>query len=589
LSPAWTGDHCHFSRIWVLIEQSLTKSLFFMSSADPTSTFASTIMDDEAAGEGAGYGFLGRYRLDRMIGHGAMGAVFEAFDATLGRTLAIKTLYSPVSSQDATGSTFDSATIDAAILKEARAAATLNHAHIVTVYDAGRALSSNLNRELPYVAMELLDGADLRTRLNNGQKFSVRETVSLVGKLALALDHAHKAGILHRDIKPANIFITERAGPKLVDFGLAQLTSHTQRQPLSDAPVAADQVMAGSPQYMSPEAITGAKAGTTLYNEQSDVYSLGVVFYELLTGQLPYQATTLKQLQENILAGGAQAAHQINSAIPPELSSLVMKAIAKSASQRFRSAGQMARELRRWGQGEGAEAMQGELLPSTKPADLPPLSEAAAAQSASAPGRKAPTAALAGVAALALAAGVAWWAFSPGAAPTATSTTTSAAGSTTSAASPVAAKPQAAVIQTPIQTPAPAPAPAATSSPSAVAAAPSIPPVSNARSSDAPSSGVSKPSVSQQASDIDKPVSVATAPAVTPTAVATTGRVRLAIQPWGEVEVNGKKMGVSPPLGQLTLEPGSHTITVRNADFSPRSFTVQVETGKTIRVNHTFQ
>jgi eukaryotic-like serine/threonine-protein kinase len=551
-----------------------------MSSADPVSVFANTMMDSQFAE--ASYGFLGRYRLDRMIGHGAMGAVFEAFDATLDRTLAIKTLYSPVSSNDETA--FDSATVDAAILKEARAAATLNHPNIVTVYDAGRAQSSTLGRELPYVAMELLDGADLRSRLSSGQRFSVRETVSLIGKLALALDHAHKAGILHRDIKPANIFITERSGPKLVDFGLAQLTSRTERQPLSQAPVTPNEIVAGSPQYMSPEAITGAKAGTTLYNEHSDVYSLGVVFYELLCGQLPYHGASMQQLQENILEGKAQSPVEVNPALPKELSSLVMKAIAKSQSQRFRSAAQMARELRRWGQGEGADAMQGAELPASRPADLLPMGgvahHGAAHGSAMRQGSKR-TLMLASLAAvLVIGGGALWWALGASSSEEKVAAASSkpsgmGPGTSNAPATPVAP----AVVSTAPVAAAPTPSPATS---------PVIAPVP------------APVSVAQQASDIDKPsvvmpqtatpALVAAAPAAKPaSAAATTGRVRLAIQPWGEIEVNGKKMGVSPPLGQFNLEPGRHTVTVRNADFSPRSFTIDVETGKTVRVAHTFQ
>jgi eukaryotic-like serine/threonine-protein kinase len=549
-----------------------------MSRVDPPSTFAETIMDDPSAGAEGCYGFLGRYRLDRMIGHGAMGAVFEAFDSTLGRTLAIKTLYSEVHAQDASDSGFDAATTDAAILKEARAAATLNHPHIVTVYDAGRAQSSTLMRELPYVAMELLDGSDLRTRLSQGQRFTVRETVSLIGKMALALDHAHKAGILHRDIKPGNIFITARSGPKLVDFGLAQLTASAKIAARANAQSmlttqVSEQDVAGSPQYMSPEALAAVmtdrkqarKTDLAPFDERSDVYSLGVVMYEMLCGSPPYQAPTLELLHERIASGRATPPHRVNPLVPQELSELVLQAFAPQPKKRFRSASQFARELRRWGQSDNnsdAASRPAELHALSRPAPLSPMTmptalPETAQRSAQALAGNPALRWVAGLGGVLLVSIALWWALKPAV----RSVPAYPAAATSATTSP-------ATQATPLPTPTPQldPVPVATTPPSLPS---KEAPTASAASNVAPVAGVAASAASA--------------------AVPSTARVRLAISPWGEVEVNGKKMGVSPPMAQLTLEPGNYTVMVRNTDFAPRSFTLSLERGQTVRLSHKFE
>jgi eukaryotic-like serine/threonine-protein kinase len=557
-----------------------------MSSSPEQSTFAETMMDSQSGESEVGsYGFLGRYRLDRMIGHGAMGAVFEAFDSTLGRTIAIKTLYTQ---PDQTNAGFDATMVDAAILQEARTAATLNHPHIVTVYDAGRAPSTMLKRELPYVAMELLHGIDLRQRIAQRPSLGQREAVALVGKLALALDHAHKGGVLHRDIKPANVFITKNGAPKILDFGLAKFTSRAAHS----ANVASSDVIAGSPQYMSPEMVLSIKDAKQEVDVRSDVYSLGVILYELLCGKQPFTAPTLELLQERIAHAPAEAPHLVNPAIPRDLSRIMLQALAKKPADRYRSAGQLARELRRWGAGVADGEAPADATHHSVPAALfernspnNHSSESASTARSGPPSIPMPLAdAAAGskskikiwpaVSAVGLAAlGITFWlwlADSPqGTAPNQTAV---------AAKTPPPSAANSRVTSNAV---------AGTSSAIVSAAAPTSIPTSAAASS---SATASTPSSDAFASLRNVAASApATVSPTTPSTTATTGRIRIIATPWGEVEVDGKKMGVSPPLTILSLEPGEHTVVLRNSDYAARTFKVKVELDKTERIAHKFE
>ncbi len=593
-----------------------------MSSTFDQSTFAATTMDSQGGDAGmASYGYLGRYRLDNMIGHGAMGAVFEAFDATLGRTIAIKTLYTQ---NDQTSGGFDNATVDAAILQEARAAATLNHPHIVTVYDAGRAPSSMLNRELPYVAMELLQGSDLRMRIAQGPAFAQREAVALVGKLALALDHAHKAGVIHRDIKPANVFMSKTNGPKILDFGLAKFTALAA----NPTNAASSDVVAGSPQYMSPEMVRSVFDPKVEVDARSDVFSLGVMLYELLCGKVPFTAPTLALLQERITHTPAEAPHKVNAGIPQDLSIIVMQALAKKPDDRYRSAGQFARELRRW----GAHSADHDAEPISPTAPAPVTASAqglsvAAQDPTFPPTKSAPdaeatqyanpsrntTGLWVGAVVVALVATAAWlWQGQqvqvlPPMATSAATSKAAASGPTSTRVVPSTPADSPASISTGAAAPSVNSAPASTSlntSPSNSSnaspdssASPSLPIA--AVSSNASSNASSTTLVAAPASTVPPSAALSPGESIAPSTAAasapstaadvTTGKLRLALTPWGQVEVNGKNMGVSPPLTQLTLNAGDHVVTVRNADFAPRTYRMKIEAGKTQKLVHKFE
>jgi eukaryotic-like serine/threonine-protein kinase len=564
--------------------------------------------------EAASYGYLGRYRLDRMIGHGAMGAVFEAFDATLGRTIAIKTLYTQTNASEGG---FDSAMVDAAILQEARAAATLNHPHIVTVYDAGRAPSSMLGRELPYVAMELLQGSDLRQRIQAGPPMAQREAVALVGKLALALDHAHKAGVLHRDIKPANVFMSKTNGPKILDFGLAKFTARATLA-AQQGNTASSSVVAGSPQYMSPEMVLSVNDPSVVVDQRSDVFSLGVMLYELLCGKQPFTAPTIELLQQYIVKSAPQAPHVVNPAIPRELSDIVLNALDKKPEDRYRSAAQLARELRRWGANpaagaEAKEAADAEAeLPASRPmaytAAIPAKTslKTASAKTASLNANSlltadsnAPQAALPAKAAASTASRAPLvWAGLAGVVAIASALMiwqlTSKPSLPVRPASASVSTPQVAKAPTPIIDEMAEPA-----SKSAVQPAGATSAITTSAITTLP---VQAPLVALNSATSGQPVdpmaqasavtAAAAAPAAAPALAAsapTTGRVRIAVLPWGEVEVDGKKVGVSPPLTFLTLDPGDHTVVLRNADFAARTVRLKVEAGKTDKISHKFE
>ncbi len=543
-------------------------------------------MDSQSGNSELGsYGFLGRYRLDRMIGHGAMGAVFEAFDSTLGRTIAIKTLYTQ---PDQTNAGFDAATVDAAILQEARTAATLNHPHIVTVYDAGRAHSTMLKRELPYVAMELLDGIDLRQRIAQRPSLGQRDAVALVGKLALALDHAHKGGVLHRDIKPANVFITKNGAPKILDFGLAKFTSLAAHS----AHAASSDVIAGSPQYMSPEMMLSIKDATQEVDVRSDVYSLGVILYELLCGKQPFTAPTLELLQERISRTPAEAPHVVNPAIPRDLSRIMLQALAKKPADRYRSAGQLARELRRWGAGANeaeASAEAHHSVPaalsersslrshSTEPALTAwsgPYSIPFARNASASKSTVWLAVSVASVAVLALS----WWLWldSPSSATVPITPTVVTSGSKAGRAGTSYSAPAAANL---------AEGASPTVASPVLATLPAV-------SAPAPTSAVGADALAALRSDTAAlpalPALAASSSSKAQT-TATMGRIRIIATPWGEVEVDGKKMGVSPPLTILSLEPGEHTVVLRNSDYAARTFKVRVQLDKTGRVTHKFE
>lgn len=266
-------------------------------------------------------GELGRYVLERPLGAGGLGTVWSAYDTVLARQVAVKTL--PL-----TAPAPERARLIERVLDEARAAARLSHAHIVTVHDAG------VSPEGAYIAMELLRGKDLSQMLRSGWRPTAEQAALIVRRVADALSYAHGKGVVHRDIKPANIFMVGRTRPVVLDFGIAQLLHETD---------AVGGPAMGSPFYAAPEQFDGRECGP-----RTDVYSLGVVLYELLTGHRPFSGTSLAEIRAAVRAARPRPPRDHDPRIPAALASIALQAISIDPEQRQRTAGTVARELRAW-------------------------------------------------------------------------------------------------------------------------------------------------------------------------------------------------------------------------------------------------
>jgi serine/threonine-protein kinase len=262
---------------------------------------------------------LGRYRILGELGRGAMGVVYRAEDPALERQLAIKTIFVPA--DDA-----DRKEYEARFTQEARAAGKLAHPGIVTIYDVGR------EGELVYMAMELLEGTDLGAQAAT-RRFSVTEAVGIVERVADALSFAHDRGVVHRDIKPPNIMLVGGGRVKIMDFGIARMRSSDLKTQTG--------MMMGTPRYMSPEQVAGRSV-----DQRSDIFSLGTVLYELLTGTKLFAGNDATEIMFNVAQLRPVPPSRINRQVPPMLDLVVAKALEKDAGERYQDAHQFAADLR---------------------------------------------------------------------------------------------------------------------------------------------------------------------------------------------------------------------------------------------------
>lgn len=261
---------------------------------------------------------LGRYEVQRELGRGAMGTVYLGKDPKINRMVAIKTIrfeeVDPSVIKD----------VKERFFREAEAAGKLSHPNIVTIYDAGE------DYDLAYVAMELLDGMDLSDYIHKlgDKRVAVRTAIQIVGQIASALDYAHKNGVVHRDIKPANIMLMKKGGVKVTDFGIARVMESSKTQ---------TGVVLGTPSYMSPEQVVGRKV-----DGRSDIFSLGVMFYELLSGRKPFTGDSVATLMYAI----ANAPHEpLGADVPPCCAAIANRMIEKDLSLRYQSGAEAARDL----------------------------------------------------------------------------------------------------------------------------------------------------------------------------------------------------------------------------------------------------
>lgn len=265
---------------------------------------------------------IGRYQIERELGRGAMGVVYLGKDPKIGRTVAIKTV--SLSGADRT-MIHD---LKTRFFREAEAAGRLSHPNIVTVFDAGE------EHDLAYIAMDYVQGEPLSQHVNKASLLPCDDVYRVIADVADALDYAHRKNIIHRDIKPANLLYNGATGAiKVSDFGIARISddSHTRTGDIL-----------GSPLYMSPELFSGKKATTAC-----DIYSLGVTFYQLLTGAVPYQADSLAQLAYQVMQGRYRSVRELRPQLPAAAVRIINKAMNKDAAKRYETAAEMAQLIRK--------------------------------------------------------------------------------------------------------------------------------------------------------------------------------------------------------------------------------------------------
>jgi serine/threonine-protein kinase len=264
---------------------------------------------------------LGRYAIVSEIGRGAMGVVYKATDSVLERTVAIKTVNMNLTQEEAKG-------YEARFYQEARSAGSLNHPNIVTIYDVGRV------NDVVYMAMEFIEGVELRSMFAEGRPLPVTQAISIAAQVAEGLGYAHDHGVVHRDIKPANIMVMPNGPVKITDFGIARMRASSQELTQTG-------MMLGSPKYMSPEQVIGKRA-----DHRSDIFSLGVILYEMLCGATPFNGENVTALMYQIVNFAPPAPSTVNSAVPELLDYIVAKMLSKPVDERYQGGHEVARDLR---------------------------------------------------------------------------------------------------------------------------------------------------------------------------------------------------------------------------------------------------
>jgi predicted Ser/Thr protein kinase len=287
---------------------------------------------------------FGHFRVMRKLGEGGMGSVYLAVDTNLDRPVALKVpRFDPE----------DGPEVLARFRREARTASRINHPNICPVYEAGEIDGVH------YAAMAYIEGDPLSERIKSGKPLAPRTAASLVRKLAQAMREAHAQGVIHRDLKPANIMINRRQEPVVMDFGLARRVNDSMR-------VTRPGSVVGTPAYMAPEQIRGSPGAL---GPACDIYSLGVILYELLTGRLPFKGR-LSSVVGRILAGDLEPPSQVQPGLDPRIEAICLRALARTPEQRFASMTEFADALTRFLKGEVAAAAPA-LSPMRGPATEP--------------------------------------------------------------------------------------------------------------------------------------------------------------------------------------------------------------------------
>lgn len=438
---------------------------------------------------------IGRYEIISEIGQGAMGVVYRALDPMLERTVAIKTI-----SLDLSKDEFEE--FEQRFYREAKSAGRLNHPNIVTIHDVGN------TDNVAYMAMEFLEGVELRDIMDAGAQLEIDKIVEIVSQVADGLEFAHEHGVVHRDIKPSNIMILKNGLAKITDFGIALIPSSSRTM--------AGMVL-GSPKYMSPEQVVGQDV-----DRRSDIFSLGVMLYEMLTGKPPFSGDNISAIMYRILNETPMAPSTIKPELPEVFNYIVARALAKHPDDRYQSAAEMAVDLRSYATlvtpenfHSGIEGKPRTLERRSKPRPLDEQtvlmpSGATADNKIERP----------------------WW-------------------KRTLLLGLVVLVPMLGLYLL----------------------------------------SEEKPVVQQQVQIANKEIIPEEKPAPPLPAIIpeSQGTLALAVTPWGEVFVDGKREGVSPPLNELQLKVGKHTIEIRNPGFPAYMQTVEIETEATLKIKYKFK
>lgn len=264
-------------------------------------------------------GQIGRYRILGELGRGAMGVVYRAEDPSLERVVALKTI-------SLEGEAEGREDYRKRFLVEAKAAGRLTHPNIVTAYDFGE------QEGIAYLAMELLEGTDLRTRMKESALPAV-EAVEIAQQVAEGLGFAHERGVVHRDIKPGNIMLLERGQAKIMDFGLARMRASDHKTTTG--------MLLGTPKYMSPEQVAGSPV-----DQRSDIFSLGIVLYEMLTGRRLFAGEDMAQIMNRVVQDEHEPPTRLVRGLPGMIDFVVARALKKDPAVRYQDAFELASDLR---------------------------------------------------------------------------------------------------------------------------------------------------------------------------------------------------------------------------------------------------
>ncbi|BBP04970.1 hypothetical protein TPL01_26010 [Sulfuriferula plumbiphila] len=520
---------------------------------------------------------LGRYEILSELGQGAMGIVYKAIDPLIDRTVAIKTIKLDLSRDEL-------ANFEERFYREAKSAGRLNHPNIVTIYDVGK------TDHIAYMAMEFLEGQLLKEVLDVHTALSIDKIADIAAQVADGLAYAHENGIVHRDIKPANIMLVRGAVVKITDFGIAQMPTGSR--------TLAGTVL-GSPRYMAPEQVVGKAV-----DGRSDLFSLGVVLYEMLTGESPFNGDNINTTMYRIVNEAPTPPKTLTPRIPDVFNHIVAKALAKHPAERYQSARELARDLRNYkglsipvsapatpdqprtldrkarpGNNVGEETIflnpiAGGLIGNkTVTGDVATTQTQTTATPASGPFFwKSKKILLAAIMILLLAFTLTVMRGRP-----AHQEKLSLPGQTAVTPAPARAeKPTENVAQ----------ADDASLNSKLSKAAPPVP------EPQTPATPVTIPSVNTpHHKTLKHKIIPRETLATPPDATAPSGDALLsfAVTPWGEVYVDGKKVGASPPLKELKVPAGKHTIEIRNLNFAPYSETIDLKTDSTKKIKYIFK